>query len=208
MALTPAEKQRRDRERRKAPHLPPPKALRPSFPCATLVRCGGSVRCRSTIGTVSTVSLYDTAWGECLQIIVEADIEEIEPPCGRDTWNPDCHVTMPGDAGRQGSRAHRSRDQWTATRRREHKLHVASLAGQGGTPHRLWTTTENITADTRKNLAKQHGCTDRPFRSCHVNRTGSDVLANRHPRTMTTSVQERQRKLQKNLVTAHPLVPA
>ncbi len=49
----------------------------------------------SATGTVSTVSLYDTTWGECLQIIVEADIEEIEPPW--DTWNPDGHVTMPGD---------------------------------------------------------------------------------------------------------------
>ncbi len=47
----------------------------------------------SATGTVSTVSLYDTTWGECLQIIVEADIEETEPPW--DTWNPDGHV--PGD---------------------------------------------------------------------------------------------------------------
>ncbi len=35
----------------------------------------------SAIGTVSTVSLYDTAWGEHLQIIVEVNIEETEPPC-------------------------------------------------------------------------------------------------------------------------------
>ncbi len=49
----------------------------------------------SAIGTVSTVSLYDTTWGECLQIIVEADIEETEPPW--DTWNPIDDGHVPGD---------------------------------------------------------------------------------------------------------------
>ncbi len=81
MALTSAEKQRRDRERRKAGPL---SSTTESPVIAAPVRNAGamrwssSVRCRSMIGTVSTVSPTPCATrlgGERLQIIVEADIE-------------------------------------------------------------------------------------------------------------------------------------
>ncbi len=113
MALAPAEKQRRYRERRKSP---PSTTESPVVP----VRNAGAMRWlgalqehyRDSFDSLPD-SLRDTAYGERLQIIVEADIEalkDIEPPrgYGRDTRNPIDHgnVTMPGDAGRQGGRAH------------------------------------------------------------------------------------------------------
>ncbi len=111
MALTSAEKQRRYRERRKS--LPTESLVVP-VRNAGAMRWLGAVQehCRDCLDSLPD-ALRDTACGERLQIIVEADIadlEDIEPPrgYGRDTWNPIEHdnVTMHGDAGRQGGRAH------------------------------------------------------------------------------------------------------
>ena len=96
MALTPAEKQRRYRERRTA-GTPPVHTRRPRD------RRSRAQRWRDAVAELGALqehyrdcldrlpdSLRDTAYGERLQIIVEAEIEaleEIEPPCGygRDT---------------------------------------------------------------------------------------------------------------------------
>ena len=96
MALTPAEKQRRYRERRKA-GIPAVHTRKPRD------RRSRAQRWRDAVAELGALqehyrtcldrlpdSLRDTAYGERLQIIVEADIEaleEIDPPCGygRDT---------------------------------------------------------------------------------------------------------------------------
>lgn len=96
MALTPAEKQHRYRERLKAGN-PPVRYQKPRD------RCSRAQRWRDAAAELSALqehyrdcldrlpdSLRDTAYGERLQIIVEADIralEEIEPlrGYGRDT---------------------------------------------------------------------------------------------------------------------------
>ena len=96
MALTPAEKQRRYRERRKT-GIPPVHIRKPRD------RRSRTQRWRDAVAELGTLqehyrdcldrlpeSLIDTAYGERLQIIAEAEIEaleEIEPPrgYGRDT---------------------------------------------------------------------------------------------------------------------------
>ena len=96
MALTPAEKQRRYRERLKADN-PPVRYRKPRD------RRSRAQRWRDAVAELDALqehyrdcldrlpdSLRDTAYGERLQIVVEADIEaleEIEPPrgYGRDT---------------------------------------------------------------------------------------------------------------------------
>ena len=96
MALTPAEKQRRYRERRKA-GIPAVHTRKPRD------RRSRAQRWRDAVAELGTLqehyrdcldrlpeSLIDTAYGERLQIIAEAEIEvleEIEPPrgYGRDT---------------------------------------------------------------------------------------------------------------------------
>ncbi len=96
MALTPADKQRRYRERRKA-GIPPVHTRKPRDRrsraqrwCDAVAELGAlQEHYRDCLDKLPD-SLRDTAYGERLQIIVEADIkafEEIDPPrgYGRDT---------------------------------------------------------------------------------------------------------------------------
>ena len=96
MALTPAEKQHRYRERRKA-GIPPVHTRKPRDRRSCTQRWCDAVAELGVLqehyrGCLDRLpdSLRDTAYGERLQIIIEADIEaleEIEPPrgYGRDT---------------------------------------------------------------------------------------------------------------------------
>lgn len=96
MALTPAEKQRRYRERLKAGMSPVrtrklrDRRSRAQRWCDAVAELGAlQEHYRDCLDRLPD-SLHDTAYGERLQIIVEADIEaleEIEPPrgYGRDT---------------------------------------------------------------------------------------------------------------------------